>query len=104
MWEERQWLLGYPLLPPGEDQLTHGLYPGGFNTCESILSAAMRDAIRYKYVAGMQALVARELLSLSSDDGGTVLDPFCGSGTVLIESRPSRSLGGGWKRAASGFS
>lgn len=60
---EHQWLLGYPLLPPGEDQLTHGLY---------------------KYMAGMQAMTARELLSLVVEHG-SVLDPFCGSGTVLIE-------------------
>ena len=25
---ELQWLLGYPLLPPGEEQLTHGLQLG----------------------------------------------------------------------------
>eukprot|EP00434_Breviolum_minutum_P015186 symbB.v1.2.013390.t1/scaffold945.1/size149787/2 len=56
---EQQWLLGYPLLPPGEDQLTHGVY---------------------KYVAGMQAMCARTLLQL-------VFDPFCGSGTVLIEAQ-----------------
>eukprot|EP00439_Symbiodinium_sp_Y106_P078180 s3379_g16.t7 len=60
---EHQWLLGYPLLPPGEDQLTHGLY---------------------KYMAGMQAMAARELLRLVVEQG-SVLDPFCGSGTVLIE-------------------
>ncbi|CAE7371613.1 unnamed protein product [Symbiodinium natans] len=61
---ENQWLHGYPLLPPGEDQLTHGLY---------------------RYVAGMQAMAARELLGLVAE-GCSVLDPFCGSGTVLIES------------------
>ncbi|CAL1161569.1 unnamed protein product [Cladocopium goreaui] len=62
---ELQWLLGYPLLPPGEEQLTHGLY---------------------KYLAGMQAMTARELLRLVPD-AEMVLDPFCGSGTVLIEAQ-----------------
>eukprot|EP00435_Cladocopium_sp_Y103_P042868 s429_g11.t5 len=62
---ELQWLLGYPLLPPGEEQLTHGLY---------------------KYLAGMQAMTARELLRLAPD-AEMVLDPFCGSGTVLIDAQ-----------------
>ncbi|CAJ1401635.1 unnamed protein product [Effrenium voratum] len=58
---EYQWVYGYPRLPPEESQLTHGAF---------------------KYMAGMQAMTARELLKVTSGD---VLDPFCGSGTVLIE-------------------
>ncbi|CAJ1446922.1 unnamed protein product [Effrenium voratum] len=61
---EFQWASGYPFLPAGEDQLTHGFF---------------------KYIAGMQALCARELLQLVPD-ARQVLDMFCGSGTVLVES------------------
>jgi len=60
---ELQWVYGYPHVPPGERQLTHGFY---------------------KYMAGMQPMVAREALKLVPD-ASTVLDTFCGSGTVLIE-------------------
>lgn len=60
---ELQWVVGYPFLPAQEDQLTHGFY---------------------KYIAGMQALCARELLQLVPE-AQHVMDMFCGSGTVLIE-------------------
>ena len=60
---ELQWAVGYPFLPAQEDQLTHGFY---------------------KYIAGMQALCARELLQLVPESQH-VMDMFCGSGTVLIE-------------------
>ncbi|CAE7161621.1 unnamed protein product, partial [Symbiodinium pilosum] len=58
-----QWLYGYPGVPDGEEQLTHGFF---------------------KYVASMQALTARQLLRLNPS-ASSILDPFCGSGTVLIE-------------------
>ncbi|CAE7874861.1 unnamed protein product, partial [Symbiodinium necroappetens] len=58
-----QWLYGYPGVPEGQDQLTHGFF---------------------KYFASMQAMAARQLLWLNPS-ASTVLDPFCGSGTVLIE-------------------
>ncbi|CAE7305143.1 unnamed protein product [Symbiodinium natans] len=60
---ELQWLVGYPFLAAGQDQLTHGFY---------------------KYIAGMQALCARELYRLVPESK-TVMDMFCGSGTVLVE-------------------
>ena len=60
---ELQWAVGYPLLPAKEEQLTHGFY---------------------KYIAGMQALCARELLKLVPDTQ-QIMDMFCGSGTVLVE-------------------
>ncbi|CAE7275927.1 unnamed protein product, partial [Symbiodinium microadriaticum] len=62
---ELQWLVGYPFLASGHDQLTHGFY---------------------KYVAGMQALCARALFALIPE-ATTVMDMFCGSGTVLVEGR-----------------
>ncbi|CAE7793302.1 unnamed protein product, partial [Symbiodinium sp. CCMP2456] len=58
-----QWLYGYPGVPEGQDQLTHGFF---------------------KYFASMQAMTARQLLWLNPS-ASAVLDPFCGSGTVLIE-------------------
>ncbi|CAJ1334936.1 unnamed protein product [Effrenium voratum] len=60
---ELQWLHGYPRVPPGEPQLTHGTY---------------------KYLSGMQPLTVRQLLRLVPE-AKTILDPFCGSGAVLIE-------------------
>lgn len=60
---ELQWAVGYPFLPAREDQLTHGFY---------------------KYIAGMQAMCARELLKLIPN-AQHVMDMFCGSGTVLVE-------------------
>ena len=60
---ELQWAVGYPFLPAKEEQLTHGFY---------------------KYIAGMQALCARELLELVPH-AQNIMDMFCGSGTVLVE-------------------
>ncbi|CAK9081287.1 unnamed protein product [Durusdinium trenchii] len=60
---ELQWLHGYPRVPAGEPQLTHGTY---------------------KYLSGMQPLTVRRMLDLVPA-AGTILDPFCGSGAVLIE-------------------
>eukprot|EP00438_Fugacium_kawagutii_P031235 Skav211066 [mRNA] locus=scaffold314:215989:217863:- [translate_table: standard] len=60
---ELQWAVGYPFLAAKEEQLTHGFY---------------------KYIAGMQALCARELLELVPY-AQNVMDMFCGSGTVLVE-------------------
>ncbi len=60
---ELQWAVGYPFLPAKEEQLTHGFY---------------------KYIAGMQALCARELLELVPH-AQSIMDMFCGSGTVLVE-------------------
>ena len=42
-------------------------------------------------MAGMQAMAARELLRLVVEQG-SVLDPFCGSGTVLIDFRLASNL------------
>eukprot|EP00439_Symbiodinium_sp_Y106_P086251 s462_g32.t1 len=60
---EYQWLYGYPRVPDYEKQLTHGAY---------------------KYMAGMQPMTAREIYRLIPESK-TVLDTFCGSGTVLVE-------------------
>lgn len=46
------------------DRLTHGFHP---------------------YAAKFPSLVARELILEWSDPGNLVLDPFCGSGTTLVE-------------------
>ena len=60
---EWQWAVGYPFLAAKEEQMTHGFY---------------------KYIAGMQALCARELLEVVPR-AESVMDMFCGSGTVLVE-------------------
>ena len=60
---EYQWVYGYPRVPLHEKQLTHGAY---------------------KYMAGMQPMTAREIYRIIPESK-TVLDTFCGSGTVLIE-------------------
>ncbi|CAL1142865.1 unnamed protein product [Cladocopium goreaui] len=60
---ELQWLYGYPRVPHGELQLTHGTY---------------------KYLSGMQPLTVRRMLDLVPG-ARMVLDPFCGSGAVMIE-------------------
>lgn len=41
----------------------------------------------HAYPARMHPTLARRAIELMSPTGGTVLDPFCGSGTVLVESR-----------------
>jgi DNA modification methylase len=41
----------------------------------------------HAYPARMHPLTARRLVSMFSDPGESVLDPFCGSGTVLVEAR-----------------
>ncbi len=43
----------------------------------------------HSYTARMHPLTARRLVERMSDPGATVLDPFCGSGTVLVEARLS---------------
>ncbi|CAE8641578.1 unnamed protein product, partial [Polarella glacialis] len=61
---EYQWVYGYPRAPPGEKQLTHGTF---------------------KYISGMQPQTVREMLQCVAPEARSVLDPFCGSGAVLIE-------------------
>ncbi len=41
----------------------------------------------HSYPAKMHPLTARRLIESFSDAGDVVLDPFCGSGTVLVEAR-----------------
>lgn len=41
----------------------------------------------HSYPARMHPTVARRMIELLSEPGATVLDPFCGSGTVLVEGR-----------------
>jgi hypothetical protein len=41
----------------------------------------------HSYPARMHPTVARRLVELFAPSGGVVLDPFCGSGTVLVEAR-----------------
>lgn len=41
----------------------------------------------HSYPARMHPLTARRLIESFSDAGDVVLDPFCGSGTVLVEAR-----------------
>ena len=60
---DAQWTLGFPRTPDGIDQLTHGFY---------------------RYPAALNPVAASHLLSVVPDDG-PLLDPFCGSGTTLIE-------------------
>lgn len=60
---DAQWTFGFPRTPDGIDQLTNGFY---------------------RYPAALNPLAASHLLSVVPDDG-PLLDPFCGSGTALIE-------------------
>ena len=41
----------------------------------------------HSYPARMHPLTARRIVEAFSQPGDTVLDPFCGSGTVLVEAR-----------------
>ncbi|HRI68108.1 MAG TPA: DNA methyltransferase [Polyangium sp.] len=56
-------------------------------------SAVAEEAARahvhgfHSYPARMHPLTARRLIEAFSRSGDTVLDPFCGSGTVLVEAR-----------------
>ncbi|KAL1525365.1 hypothetical protein AB1Y20_020232 [Prymnesium parvum] len=59
-----QWAFGFPTTPHGYGQLTHGFH---------------------RYPAGMQPVAAQHLLRTLSPSASTVLDPFCGSGTTLVE-------------------
>lgn len=59
---QAQWRLGFPRTPDGVDQLTNGFF---------------------RYPAALQPMAARHLMSIVPD--GPLLDPFCGSGTALIE-------------------
>ncbi len=43
----------------------------------------------HSYPARMHPVMARRLIELFGEPGGRVLDPFCGSGTVLVEARLS---------------
>ncbi|CAE7436823.1 unnamed protein product [Symbiodinium natans] len=60
---EAQWLYGYPRASPDSPQLTHGTY---------------------QYLSGMQPKTVRGMLDVVPD-AKLILDPFCGSGAVLIE-------------------
>jgi DNA modification methylase len=60
-----QWKYGFGSVPRGAARLTHGVHP---------------------YPAGLSVALAREVLPLLDiPRNGTVLDPFAGAGTVLIE-------------------
>lgn len=39
----------------------------------------------FRYPAKFHPLIARRLVELISREGETILDPFCGSGTLLVE-------------------
>jgi SAM-dependent methyltransferase len=71
---------------------------GGTNEERAALAAALavgpdEDATRahvhgfHSYPARLHATTARRLVEALAPRGGTVLDPFCGSGTVLVEAR-----------------
>jgi DNA modification methylase len=60
-----QWRHGFPQLPRGMPAFTQGFHP---------------------YIAGMNPALARLIIPhLNIPNNGCILDPFCGSGTVLIE-------------------
>jgi hypothetical protein len=59
---QAQWKHGFPRTPDGIDQLTNGFY---------------------RYPAALQPLACRHLMTVVPD--GPLLDPFCGSGTAVIE-------------------
>ena len=59
---QSQWKHGFPRTPDGIDQLTNGFYT---------------------YPAALQPLASRHLMRVVPD--GPLLDPFCGSGTAVIE-------------------
>ncbi|MEM3661053.1 MAG: DNA methyltransferase [Thermoproteota archaeon] len=45
----------------------------------------------HEYPARMIPQIAQRLINRYSPEGGKILDPFCGSGTVLVEARTLRS-------------
>lgn len=63
------------------------------DVASSIESSEGEDAARahvhgfHTYPARMHPTTARRLIEALSSPGDTVLDPFCGSGTVLVEAR-----------------
>jgi DNA modification methylase len=50
-------------------------------------SSSVRDHVHgfHSYPARLHPVTARRLIEKLSNEGDTVLDPFCGSGTVLVE-------------------
>ncbi len=83
---ERQPLsnLGGPTVVAGEPELAATL-AGAMKT-----DGETREVLTHgfhSYPARMHWYTAREVLQKLCPAGGTVLDPFCGSGTVLIEAR-----------------
>ena len=49
----------------------------------------------HAYPARMHPTLARRCVELLAPAGATVLDPFCGSGTVLVEARLAGRIAGG---------
>lgn len=78
------------LLQRGGPITTHG-EPALAAELEAALAAADSDEIHdlthgfHTYPARMHPRLARELVARFSEPGELVLDPFCGSGTVLVE-------------------
>ena len=68
----------------------------GDSTISSILKRAVQRSVEeanghlthgfHSYPARMHPAIANELIQAFSQEGQRVLDPFCGSGTVLVES------------------
>ena len=83
-----------PLAQRGGAITTHG-DPQLAAELEAALTAADSDEINdlthgfHTYPARMHPLLARELVARFSQPGDVVLDPFCGSGTVLVEALAS---------------
>lgn len=73
---------------------TNALHPDGAKPT-TVFTCAVGSTRGIKHPAPMPLDLARYLVSLSCPPGGTVLDPFCGSGTTLVAARHRgrRSIG-----------
>lgn len=65
---------------------TNALHPDGARP-STVFTCAVGNERGIKHPAPMPLALARHLVSLACPPGGTVLDPFCGSGTTLLGAR-----------------
>lgn len=67
----------------GKRGTTSNLHPEGARPT-TVYTCAVGSTRGIKHPAPMPIDLARRLVSLSCPPGGTVLDPFCGSGTTMV--------------------
>jgi DNA modification methylase len=80
MFEERQ-LFQFPL--PGFQERVDALDPALWSGCFNAKENSMQQLA--PYVGKMKSAMARALILVYSNQGDTILDPFCGSGVVPLE-------------------